>query len=45
MPNELISILEKVQTISFREDDQELNEELTKELNEIIESYKELKRV
>lgn len=45
MPTVLIDILEKHHVLAFTEDDQELNEALTKELNEIIAAYKDLKRV
>ena len=45
MPTVLIGILEKHHVLAFNEDDQELNEALTKELQEITDAYKDLKRV
>jgi hypothetical protein len=44
MPDVLIEILEKHPVITFVEGDPKRNEELTRELNEIVEEYKTLKR-
>lgn len=44
MPDVLIEILEKHPVIDFVEGDAKRNEELTRELNEIVEEYKILKR-
>ncbi|MEE3352492.1 MAG: hypothetical protein VZR13_08790 [Saccharofermentanaceae bacterium] len=44
MPDVLIEILEKHPVITFVEGDPKRNEELTRELNEIVEEYKILKR-
>ena len=45
MPDVLIEILEKHPVIDFVEGDAKRNEELSRELHEIVEEYKNLKRV
>ena len=45
MPDALMEILEKHPVITFVEGDTKRNEELTRELKEIVEEYKGLKRV